>query len=72
MDNETLLEILVDIKAELAAMRSLLLVAEVPTLVQEGSLEDQQIERESLRNALLLKYPSLALASEKSQDSTLP
>ena len=71
MDNAVLLEILVDIKAELAAMRSLLLLAEVPTLVQEGSLEDQQIGRESLRSALLLKYPSLAPASPQSQDSTL-
>ena len=72
MDDVLLLEILVDIKAEIAAIQQSLLTAEIPTLAQIGSLEDQQTERESLRNALLSKYPSLVPASSRSGGQETP
>lgn len=66
MTDEAILEAFVDIKAEIAAIQQALLSLEIPTLSQAGMVEDQQIGRESLRNALLLKYPDLAPASGKS------
>ena len=65
MDDATLLEVLIDIKTEIAAIHKLLLVAEVDWAIQEGTVEDESLasEREAVRTALLLKYPSLLSSS---------